>query len=524
MTVANASAPLREVLLIDLSGIWWSGWHATGNEAISEAKSITLANVRRCIGDGNRLVAICCDSGRSFRKDLSPEYKAQRPEKDHASLGELERVKERLRLDGLLLWEAPGFEADDIIATATQAAWGIGHFVTIASADKDLLQLVGPEVRCLRTHTWQNVGETEVRDTLGVRPIQVSELLALTGDKSDNIKGASGTKGAPGIGPKTAAELLALFGNVDGIYAAVDAADPRITTPIAAKLRAAKDSVYLARKLVTLRTDAPIKFEDIYAERKPQPLAKAERGDMDMDDGPNLSPGPGTTKQAELELAKLNAAKQTAAAEVSKPAEKSPAQQEEETQKEYTIEAPRQANGHATAPIETALAIYQPFERGLEPTTLGTAMKLAQSLYDSRLYERFKSAEAIHAVIIRGREMGLGALTALDCFHVIEGKPSPWAWLMISRAMEHPDCEYLYEVESSAISATWETKNRRNPKPQRLTYTFAEAQAAKLVKPGSAWEKNPSDMVTKTAGLKISRRVYPGAFIGLTAIEELGGE
>lgn len=502
MTAAAAPEKLREVLLIDLSGLFWSAYHATSSGPVSEATSITLAQVRRCIGDGDKLVAVCCDSGRSFRKELYPAYKANRPERDAAAYGELDKVKARLRRDGLLLWEADGFEADDIIATASAAAWGIGHPVLIASADKDLLQLVGDGVKALRTHSadWKVADAPDVVAKFGVRPAQLGDWLALVGDPGDNIPGAHG------VGAKTATALLTKYETLANLYAALDRNEKVATPFVTESLKNHRAVVAQGRALIALRADAPITFEDIYAERKPQPLAKVERENMD-DDGPNLSPGPGPAAPPEPAQQKTTDAIPPIQTPTDAPVPDMDAK-------------PTNGNGH----VETALAIYQPFERGLEPQTIGKAMVLAQSLYDSRLYERFKSAEAIHAVIIRGREMGLGALTALDVFHVIQGRPVPWAWFMIARAMEDPDCEYLYEVESSATSATWETKNRRNPKPQRLTYTFQEAQAAKLVVRDSAWEKNPSDMVTKTAGLKLARRVYPRAVIGLTAIEELGAD
>src|SRR5678816_879648 len=99
MTAVAEADTARRVVLVDLSSIYWACFHATANEPLSEATKLTLTGIRRCYKDGD-LVAICCDSGRSFRKDISPEYKANRPEKDQAALGELERLKERLVKDG----------------------------------------------------------------------------------------------------------------------------------------------------------------------------------------------------------------------------------------------------------------------------------------------------------------------------------------------------------------------------------------------------------------------------------------
>ena len=175
------------------------------------------------------------------------------------------------------------------------------------------------------------------------------------------------------------------------------------------------------------------------------------------------------------------------------------------------------------------------FERGLEPQNLAGAYKLACGLHESRLYQKFPNAQAIWAVMIRGRELGLGVGASLDNFHVIEGKPAPHAHLIIARAKAHPKCEYFHLVESTAESATYETKHRDEPKETRRTYTLEMAKQAGLVPerprlrnptPGekdrrSNWEKRPDDMLRKTCAVQLARIVYPDAAQGLYAVEEL---
>src|SRR4029079_12194331 len=115
----------------------------------------TIDGVTRCAKrDPNALVAICLDSRRSWRKEFSSTYKAQRERLANDFYATLDQVKDRLRADGYLLWEAEGFEADDVIATATDEAVRRGHEVAICSADKDLMQLLRPGVKQLRTHDW----------------------------------------------------------------------------------------------------------------------------------------------------------------------------------------------------------------------------------------------------------------------------------------------------------------------------------------------------------------------------------
>lgn len=214
-----------------------------------------------------------------------------------------------------------------------------------------------------------------------------------------------------------------------------------------------------------------------------------------------------------------------------------PAAKEETKEDPKAEAAPAQAapsagpssNGTSVGPVtaeQVALTVIPgPFEMQLEPTSLGIAFKLGQALYESRLYTRFPTAQAITAVIVRGREMGIGALTALDCFHVVEGKPYASAHLMIARAKADPDCEYFQLIESTAELATWETKNRRNPKPTRYTYTIGQAiKAGLLMKEKNNWNTRPEDMLIKTSGAKLAKIEYTSSAIGLTSIEEMGGE
>ena len=126
------------------------------------------------------------------------------------------------------------------------------------------------------------------------------------------------------------------------------------------------------------------------------------------------------------------------------------------------------------------------------------------------------------AVIIRGREMGLGALIALDSMHVIEGRPSPSAHLIIARAKAHPDCEYLQCLETTPTRSVWETKNRRNPKPTKLEYTIEQAAQAGLTSRGGNWKARPAEMLRKSCGVQLARLEYPDAALGLVCPEEMG--
>jgi len=506
-----------EITLIDLSSLFWSSWHATEKDISSDAVAITMAAVRRC-HEGSDAYAVCLDQGRSFRKDLHPSYKAQRPEKDHAALNQLADVKRKLIDAGYLLWGADGFEADDIIATAATKASAAGHAVRICTSDKDLLQLLAlPLSTVVRTYnTWDTWRATSVVEKFGVNPDGLGDYLALVGDSSDNIEGARG------VGPKTAKDLLIKHHSLERLYDRLDALPhtpdgqpmtkgaqaAEVSTPaVLQNLHDDRDKVMLARQLVTLRTDAPLKFEEIYEKREPK--AALEMPDMDdakFEDDRISIPSPSISGPH---------------AEAARGGEAAALPKEEPYPKEPTASITIKQDGALT--VATPIAPVA-FERGLEPASLGQLFKLAAELYKAGLYAKFPTPQAIAAVMMRGRELGLGALSSLDSFHVVEGRPYPWAYLLVSLAKSSPDCEYFTLVSSSEVEATWETKNRRNPSPTRYTYTIQEAEKAGLlvVKPGKQpgpWLTRPRDQLTKTAGAKLQRVEYPGSGLGISAEE-----
>jgi 5'-3' exonuclease len=502
------------VMLVDFSNLWWSAWHTSGGDAVSMARQRTRESIERAAGSiPGCLVAVCLDSGRSFRKDMLTEYKANRPEKDAAVMAEMDRCKQALRDGGYLLWAAPGFEADDVIATAAHAAVAAGHPFCIASADKDLLQLMHlPGSSALRTHTWAMVTAKDVVTKYGVEPESLGDLLALTGDKSDNIPGC------PGVGEVRARDLLLAHGDLTGIFARLDTlhvgtgtggvpyiesktpAAKAIATPaVVEALWKSRTAVMLARKLVELRTDAPIKFEELFQDRTPT------TGDDDMDDGGIISPG-AQAPEAEAEVV---------------------TGQTSQKSKDVDVEP---------TPTQALTVVPAEYERQLEPTSPQSAIMMGKLLFNSRLYTRFGTAEAVTAVIIRGREMGMGALTSLDSFHVIEGKPCPHAHLIVSLAEARPECEYFMLVESTSELATYETKHRKQPRAVKHTYYIQDAVDAGLcgleIVPRTAgpkekdsrgnWDKRRAEMLRKTAAVQLARIVYPAAALGLYSIEEMG--
>jgi DNA polymerase-1 len=165
-------------------------------------------------GDKPSAIAAVFDSPEPTpRHNLYPEYKANRLKVPEELLAQIPVVKDVIDALGVQRIEVPGAEADDIIGTLSRLAEEKGMEVVIVSSDKDLYQLVSRKVRIRDGLKEKMVGEEEVRETFGVRPGQVAELLALSGDPSDNVPGV------PGIGEKTASGLIREFGTVENLLA-----------------------------------------------------------------------------------------------------------------------------------------------------------------------------------------------------------------------------------------------------------------------------------------------------------------
>lgn len=503
MSTAPQTVESRKVVLIDLSSLFHPAWRANENGPLSVAFQGTIDGVYRCANiSPGALVAVCCDSRKSWRKELAPTYKAQREKLGNDFYATLDKVKERLVTDGFLLWGADGYEADDVIATATETASMMGHEVLICSADKDLLQLLRPGVTQVRTHDWSTWDEAAMVAKFGIRPAQLGDWLALVGDPSD------GVKGAPDVGAKTATDVLNRFDNLNALYVQISA-DPKAVgsknngkeiAKFVTNIDLAEDDVRLARKLVELRTNVPFDFREIYQHREAKPLVNTEENnDMESDDIP-ISKGPGPAANA------------------------APAAQTEIKAEHIDVKEEPTTTGTPQTQLTIIPAIPVEFERALEPRDPGGAVTLAKHLFNSRIYTKFPTWESVLATIIRGRSMGISSAASLDVFHIVEGRPYPYAYLIIALAKKDPDCEYLYCVESSPSTATWETKSKRNPKVTRFSYGLEQARAAGLVKEKSGWAKFPEQMLVKFAGATLARREYQSATLGLTSIEEMGGE
>ena len=199
----------------------------------------------------------------TFRNRIYPEYKANRDAPPSELAPQVERCLALLGQLAVPVYGAEGFEADDVIATIVRRMREKEPdlSIRIISKDKDLQQLLDDEVRMVDVHKDSWMGPVELQAEKGIEPGQVVDMLALMGDTADNVPGV------PGIGPKTAATLIADHGSIDGIYAAIDAETGLAASKRSIKgkrlenLLASRDAIPLSRELVTLRDDCPVDFD-----------------------------------------------------------------------------------------------------------------------------------------------------------------------------------------------------------------------------------------------------------------------
>ena len=200
--------------------------------------------------DGPTHLAVILDASEStFRNEMYDQYKANRPPPPPELVPQFPLIRDATRAFSVPCLEQDGLEADDIIACYAKAALAAGWQVTIVSSDKDLMQLIEPGLDMLDTMNDRRIGREEVIEKFGVPPEQLGEVLALMGDSVDNVPGV------PGIGPKTASQLIQQYGDVEGVLAHVEEiAKPKLK----ANLIEHADKARLSRELVRLICDSPL--------------------------------------------------------------------------------------------------------------------------------------------------------------------------------------------------------------------------------------------------------------------------
>jgi DNA polymerase-1 len=262
----------RHVYLIDGSGYIFRAFH--GLPAMSRPDGTPVNAVygfctmlMKLVTDvGADHLAVIFDAGRrNFRNDIYPEYKAHRPPAPEELMPQFPLIRDAVKAFNVVSMEMEGYEADDLIATYARLAREQGAEVTIVSSDKDLMQLVGDGVAMLDPMKNKVIGAKEVLEKFGVEPAKVVDVQALAGDSSDNVPGV------PGIGVKTAAELISAYGDLDQLLArASEIKQPKRRETLIAHAGAA----LMSRQLVRLKNDVPVTLGiDAMARLAPDPAS-----------------------------------------------------------------------------------------------------------------------------------------------------------------------------------------------------------------------------------------------------------
>ena len=261
------------IILVDGSSYLYRAFHAlppltnSSGQATGAVKGV-ISMIRRLLKDypGSPVAVVFDAKGKTFRDDMFPEYKAQRPPMPDELREQIEPIHGIVRAMGLPLLCVEGVEADDVIGTLARQAAAQSRPVVISTGDKDMAQLVDEHITLVNTMTDSVLNVAGVEQKFGIPPGLVIDLLALMGDKADNIPGV------PGVGEKTALGLLQGLGGLDAIYASLDKVAElpfRGAKTMAAKLAAEKDKAYMSYALATIKTDVPLDLT-------PQELHNAE--------------------------------------------------------------------------------------------------------------------------------------------------------------------------------------------------------------------------------------------------------
>ena len=248
--------PIHHVVLVDASGFIFRAFHAIQIQPRADGTPVNavygfITMLMKLLDDMQPdHIAIIFDTARkTFRNDIDPLYKANRGDPPEELVPQFPLVREATRAFNFDCIELQGFEADDLIATYTKEAVNEGAEVTIVSSDKDLMQLVSDRVTMFDSFKNRRIGPEQVQEKFGVYPEKVVDVQSLAGDSTDNVPGV------PGIGVKTAAQLIQEYGDLDTLLARASEIKQNKRRE---NLIEHADKARLSRELVRLRDDVPL--------------------------------------------------------------------------------------------------------------------------------------------------------------------------------------------------------------------------------------------------------------------------
>ena len=270
-TPADGDTPLRHLYLIDGSGYLFRAYHALPpmNRPDGTPINAVFGFCRMLVADLldnpeiDHIAMILDASSVTFRNQIYDKYKANRPDPPEDLIPQFPLIREAARAFNVTVCELEGYEADDLIATYARMAVEAGGTCTIVSSDKDLMQLVRPGVELMDPIKKIKLGPEAVFEKFGVTPDKVVDVQALAGDSTDNVPGA------PGIGIKTAAQLINEYGSLEALLERTQ----EIKQPKRREsLQNNAELIRISKQLVTLRDDVPTPAEpEAFDKRKPDP-------------------------------------------------------------------------------------------------------------------------------------------------------------------------------------------------------------------------------------------------------------
>ncbi|MDA0977429.1 MAG: DNA polymerase I [Proteobacteria bacterium] len=244
-----------QLVLIDGSSYLFRAYHALPQLLSSKGQPTgaikgVISMIRKLMADypDSHIACVFDARGKSFRNDIYPDYKANRPSMPDDLRSQIAPIHDIVRSMGLPLLIIDGVEADDVIGTLAKQATDQQMDVLISTGDKDMAQLVSPHVTLINTMTDTVMDEAGVKDKFGVRPDQIIDYLALVGDTSDNIPGV------PKCGPKTAVKWLQEYDSLEGVMNRAD----EIKGKVGEYLRESLELLPVSYELATIRTDVAL--------------------------------------------------------------------------------------------------------------------------------------------------------------------------------------------------------------------------------------------------------------------------
>ena len=260
MAVERKVDETSHVYLIDGSGYIFRAYHALPPLTRSDGTPVgavqgfcnmlwKLLEDLKGEDEPSHLAVIFDYSGKSFRNDIYPEYKANRPPPPEDLVPQFSIIRDATRAFGTPCIEMEGFEADDLIATYARQAEAKGAKVTIVSSDKDLMQLVDDQITMFDTMKNKRIDPAGVVEKFGVGPDKVIEVQSLMGDSTDNVPGI------PGIGPKTASQLIEEYGDLETLLSRAEEIKQNKRRE---NLIEFAEKARISKELVTLKTDVPV--------------------------------------------------------------------------------------------------------------------------------------------------------------------------------------------------------------------------------------------------------------------------